>query len=62
MNDCVWVLVAHCDCTGYDECKHRVPIDSEKGRRIEGQYWQDVESALEPVWAEWERARKGGCA
>ena len=57
MNDCVWGLVAHCGCGDY-MCRFYLSIDSAEGQLIERQYWQDVENALEPVWAEYERVRK----
>lgn len=58
MSDCIWGLVARCDCNGYDTCVFRLSMNSDEGRAIEHDYWQTVEEALEPVWAEYERVRK----
>ena len=58
MNDCIWIIVAHCECCGTSKCVHRLSMDSKKGLMIMGQYLQDVDNALEPVWKEWDRVRR----
>ncbi len=58
MIDCVWCVMAHCDCHDYANCIFYMPQDNERAENLLRQYWADVESALAPVWAEYDIIRK----
>ena len=59
MSDCLWAFMCTvCNCEGCGICKEYISVNSDKGRALLKKYQEDVEEALQPVYAKWKKDKE----
>ena len=64
MNDCLWAFICNvctCEYCGIrKECEEYISVNSEEGRNLLRKYQEDVEEALQHVYAKWRKYKESG--
>lgn len=61
MNDCLWAFInGVCDFDNCGKCAEYLSANSKKGGELLEKYQEDVEEALQPVYAKWKEDKESG--
>lgn len=59
MGDCLWAFInGVCNCDKCGNCEEYLSANSEKGGKLLEKYQEDVEEALQPVYAKWRKQKE----